>query len=378
MRLKLSICLFSIFLFFLSYSFALANTTPIITGPGATTSDTSPKLTWEYTDTCSANESCFKIEVDDSADFSSLNKNTYTNNLYYSPSLSVGKWYWRVKAKDQTNTWSEYSSGNFEIVTESQTLTPSPTPEQTSPTNSVGKTSSIFEISQIPSSIKSDESFSTKIKITGLDPSTNYYLKGAFFKDGSTNYFGKTLSLGVWIKNSGNFASQYLITPNSSGDFEGELKLMADPDDSGFDGSGSYKLKVGRYNSAGSGPTWSNDQTIQVSYVETQKPETPSKTSSKQSSPVPNPKSSSPQSNSSIIQTSKAATKPKASVVKPQITIATVSGASTKSANIKESSTPTIVKSEVKINWYFIGSGIIVLLFGSLLFVYNLKIGKRN
>lgn len=377
MKLKISTCLFVITLFFLSYSFTLATTAPIITGPSSTTTDTSPKLSWAYTDSCSTNESCFKIEVDDSSDFSSLNKNTYTNNLYYSPQLSIGKWYWRVKAKDQTNTWSEYNSGSFEIVAESQnnSPTPTPTPEQsTTSNNSESKSTSSFEIFQIPSSISSDESFIVKVKLTGYVANSNYYVKGAFFKEGSINYFGKTFVSGNWIKNSENFTKQYQISTNSNGDFEGEIKLMADPDDSGFDGTGSYRLKVGRYNSSGSGPTWSNVQVIQISYTETQKQET-TKSSSKQPSPTADPKNPAPQTNSSIIKTSKAAAKPKASILKPQI--ATVSGISTKSADIKEPSSPTIVKAELKINWYFIGSGIMVLLFGSGIFIYNLKTVKK-
>lgn len=381
MRFKLSICFFILSLFLLSYSFTLATTAPTITGPNPTTTDTSPKLTWEYTDPCSASERCFKVEVDDFSDFSSLNRNTYTNNLYYSPQLSIGKWYFRVKAKDQTNTWSGYSSGSFEIVAESQNNSPTPTqtPEQSTTSNNSGsKSTASFEIFQIPSSIKSDESFTVKVKFTGYDANSNYYFKGAFFKEGSVNYFGKTFVSGNWIKNSENFAKQYPTTTNSNGDYDGEIKLMVDPDDSGFDGSGSYKLKVGRYNSSGSGPNWSNEQVIQINYIETQKQDTTAKSSTKQTSPTPNPKAPISQTDSSFIKTSKAAAKPKVLGVKPQIPIATVSGASTKSAQVQESTTPTIVKSELKINWYFIGSGIIVLLFGSLLFIYNLKTVKKS
>jgi hypothetical protein len=69
-----------------------------------------PKLTWRWDGSCVENGSCFLIQVASSEDFSNIIKNTYTSNLFYSPQeLSKGTWFWRVKAKDQSQTWSSWS-----------------------------------------------------------------------------------------------------------------------------------------------------------------------------------------------------------------------------------------------------------------------------
>lgn len=109
----------------------LAATPPTLIEPisNQTTTDTSPTLSWSYTGECPADASCFKVEVDDLADFSSLNKYSYTNSFNYTPqSLGFGVWYWRVKAKDISNVWSEYSEvRSFEVVQVNNSLV-SPTP----------------------------------------------------------------------------------------------------------------------------------------------------------------------------------------------------------------------------------------------------------
>jgi len=123
-----------IFLIF-TVIFALGNlvwaqaTIPTLISPslGSTTQDTSPTLTWDWVGDCTTSGNCFLVQVDES-DFSSPFKSYYTSSTSYSPGLELGKWYWRVKAKDTTNTWSEWSAVWDFTISQEDSQTPSPTP----------------------------------------------------------------------------------------------------------------------------------------------------------------------------------------------------------------------------------------------------------
>lgn len=128
--------LLGLFFFFLvSASNVLAINTPGLESPslGSTTSDTSPTLSWNWSGTCASSGSCYRVQVDDQADFSSLAKDYYTSNNSYSPQLGAESWYWRVRAKDSTNTWSDWSSvWDFTIDQGNPSPTPTPTPNPSS------------------------------------------------------------------------------------------------------------------------------------------------------------------------------------------------------------------------------------------------------
>ncbi len=120
----------------------LAVSSHVIVSPsdGSTTSDTSPKLSWTFSDQCYASGSCFRVQVATSSSFASMTKDTYTDSTSYSPRLSLGNWFWRVKGRDTSGSWGEWSSSSFIIVSSpSPTPTPSPTPapsESSTPTPS--------------------------------------------------------------------------------------------------------------------------------------------------------------------------------------------------------------------------------------------------
>ncbi|OGD86762.1 hypothetical protein A2Z23_02810 [Candidatus Curtissbacteria bacterium RBG_16_39_7] len=141
--------LFGIIFLLISLFFPVsASDAPFLQSPssGSTTTDTSPTLSWSWTSICTSSGSCFRVQVDDQSDFSSPNKDYYTSNTSYSPQLGIGTWYWRVKAKDASNNWSEWSSvWNFSISQDSSpTSTPNATPTsvptstQTPPTQTSG------------------------------------------------------------------------------------------------------------------------------------------------------------------------------------------------------------------------------------------------
>lgn len=117
---------FFLLILLISPRLSLAATTPTLLSPSdnSTISDTSPKLSWSFSDSCYASGSCFHVQVASMSGFTSIAKDYYTNSTSYSPRLSLQQWFWRVKAKDTFATWSDWSPvWSFIIVS-----TPSPTP----------------------------------------------------------------------------------------------------------------------------------------------------------------------------------------------------------------------------------------------------------
>ena len=284
-------------------SLALATDTPIQISPvdNSTITQLKPKLTWQYSGNCPIDTkiSCFRVELDMSLLFPNPKYN-YTNSFSYSPqTLADGKWFWRVKAKETSGTWSDWSATWSFTLTATTTspapdptsptdTTPSPTP-QTSPTPT-----SAFTIADVPSQINSDESFNVSVNLSSPDnPNTKFYLKVAFKKAGSFNYFGLTKVSGNWIKNGSGYSDQFPATTDSSGNWSGNLEVKPDSEDSGFTGTGDYIFKVGKYNSADTNPSvsWSNNElTIKIMSTESDQDTTSTETIS----PASNPSTTSP------------------------------------------------------------------------------------
>jgi len=80
--------------------------------------------------------------------------------------------------------------------------------------------------------------------VSGFTDGETIYIKGAFFQEGSTNYFGYTQKDSTWIKNGESTTSQRSIT---FGSWDGKLTVKSDFVDSGYKGEGEYKIKVGYY-----------------------------------------------------------------------------------------------------------------------------------
>lgn len=141
-------------------------------------------------------------------------------------------------------------------------------------TNTVFAARKIF-ISSDKNTISNSEELVVQASASGFMENEKFYIKGAFFKDGSTNYFGYTKSNNGWIKNSAFSENQMEVV---FGSWDKKLIVKNDPDDSGFGGSGDYMLKVGFYyiNSKGnlSSVNWSeNSIPIKINFTPTQAPE---------------------------------------------------------------------------------------------------------
>lgn len=169
---------------------------------------------------------------------------------------------YKLKIRRYTSSGSQ-SSGDTQTpqdVTISLTsYTPSP----------AATPSTSFSISNVPTKINSTQTITPSISLNLPDShNTKFYLKGAFKKVDTSNYFGLTKVGSAWIKNGSSYSDQLAITTDSSGAWSGNMEVQVDPFDSGYDGSGDYIFKVGRYSESGSGPTWSNEVNIKINSSE--------------------------------------------------------------------------------------------------------------
>lgn len=345
-----------------------ASDPPNLTSPpdNYLTSDKSPKLTWEYLGGCADSGSCFRVEVDNGADFSDPEKSTYTDSFSYSPQgLTDGSWNWRVKAKDKSNKWSNWSRV-FRFTIEAQasptpTPTSQPTPSpQTTPSSS--KPQSNFEIKDIPPEINSDQEFELSASVVlPKDPNQAFYLKAAFKKSGSSNYFGETFSNGEWVKNGASYSKQFKIQTDSSGKWEGKIKLRPDSEDSGFEESGDFLLKVGRYSDSGSGPSWSNELNIKINKIDKPSP-----------SPSEEPDTVEAESDTPKVL---AATFPAASR-DYEVKIASVAGEATMSNNILPEEEQARVLEERQVNWLLIILGVGIVAGGAVFTYFKIRKNK--
>lgn len=255
-------------------------------------------------------------------------------------------------------------------LTNNQT-TPTPTSSVTANENTSQSQSLI--ISNIPTNIKSTDSFSINVTLTSnTNINTSFFIKGAFYRDGETNYFGKTKVSNSWIKNSQSATEQFKIITDSSGNWSGNLELMVDSDDSGYKGSGGYKIKVARYNSDGSGLFWSNDVSINIENIS---PPTQTSSNKQTATPksaattTPSDKTNPPSSTSANINSKTDDTNEYKTPVLSSDDPSKVLGASS-------ISTAKIKTHKVR-NWFFILAGVIILISGGII-CYKLYLHKKT
>ena len=80
--------------------------------------------------------------------------------------------------------------------------------------------------------------------VSGFTTGDKLHVKGAFYKDGSSNYFGYTKYNNSWIKNSVATLEQPRV---EIGNWDNSMIVKLDPLDTGFSGAGEYKFKLGYY-----------------------------------------------------------------------------------------------------------------------------------
>lgn len=351
-------------------NFVLAAEPPILISPiDNETVSINPKFVWDFKGICIEAGSCFRVEIDNNSDFTSVEKQIYTKNYSYSPKgLSEGIYYWRIRAKDNNNKWSDWSKVSKANLSLNQEDTEDPAASDESIADGA-ETEDVFEIKNIASEINSDQEIEVSVYLRLPDKiDTAFYIKGAFKKPDSINYFGETYSGNSWGRNNSSYSAQYKIETNSQGIWEGKIKARPDPKDSGFKGSGDYNFRVGRYTSNGNGPVWSNDLSLKINEVKI--PET---------SPSPEPS----------IEIEEEPVDEEAGILLPEeieyalpsvsydYKIASVAGEATMSNNVPPEE-ETKVLEERKINWLLIIFGAGILAGGGGYTFYNIsKSGKK-
>lgn len=337
-----------------------AGESPILITPANNSTVASiPTFSWQAV----SGSTGYNILIDDEPTVISPYAKTpyYPTNPSYSPkTLNPGTYYWKVKAKDSSGNWGSFSSiWSFTLSSSNPTSTPTPSPTPTPLASTVSPTSS-FTISNIPSQINSDQSFSAAVNLSlPNNPNTNFYLKGAFKKLDSSNYFGQTKVSGNWVKNGSSYSSQYQIITDSSGNWSGNLEVQPDSGDSGFTGSDDYIFKIGRYTSSGSGPTWSSEATIKIISAGSDQGRTLTDISSPTTSPSSSP-SNQPKSYDKLIYHN-----------------ATVAGAEASASTSASTSTKVAIKNQKQTTPIFwVGLIFIFAGIGSIGYIYLKKNGK--
>ncbi len=101
-----------------------------------------------------------------------------------------------------------------------------------------------FTIAANKSTLLGDEELAITASASGFTDGETIYIKGAFFQNGSTNYFGYTKSGDSWVKNSASNTTQRSI---KIGEWDSAVVVKSDFDDSGFKGEGDYSFKIAFY-----------------------------------------------------------------------------------------------------------------------------------
>lgn len=155
-------------------------------------------------------------------------------------------------------------------------------------------------ISSDKSTLTGDEEMIVTTSLSGFEDGEVIYIKGAFYKEGSINYFGYTNYDSNWIKNSQTLTDQKQV---KIGEWDGNISVKSDFSDSGFGGNGDYKFKIGYYYTTSGGNlssiNWSN--ILDVNLNEPNPTPTPQPSPSPTQTPTPSP---TPKSTASITQKS--------------------------------------------------------------------------
>ncbi len=141
----------------------------------------------------------------------------------------------------------------------------------------------------IPETLESSKEMPIDVTLSGVHEDASYYLRCAFFKKDSNNYFGYTKNNeNIWHNTVSEYEQFYTIVGNTTQ----AVSCKIDKDDSGYKGEGEYFFKLGRYTQGGS-LSWSDQiETIDIFEAPTPTPSltptpTPTTTPISQNSPTP-------------------------------------------------------------------------------------------
>lgn len=111
-----------------------------------------------------------------------------------------------------------------------------------------------LSFTQPPSELHGDQAFQTDVTLKGVDESSEYYIRGVFYKADSSQYFGFTKNNeGNWQSEAQNFTQFYKIKGNTTV----SISFKPDVASSSYVHDSTYLFKIGRYTPGGS-LTWSD------------------------------------------------------------------------------------------------------------------------
>lgn len=118
----------TLFYLFFGVSPIFAFDPPNLLSPSNNSTVTSSKLEWQTPAyTIYSQGSPYIVQIKNTSAFTSSD-DRYKTNTYYTPQLSDGTWYWRVKAKNSDGIWSDWSTiWSFTLTAATPTPTPTPT-----------------------------------------------------------------------------------------------------------------------------------------------------------------------------------------------------------------------------------------------------------
>lgn len=135
-------------------------------------------------------------------------------------------------------------------------------------------------ISSNKTSIFGDEELTINASYSGFIDGETIYIKGSFYQEGNTNYFGFTKKEETLIKSGDTIIDQRLV---KIGEWDKNLIIKSDFTDGGYKGEGEYKLKAGFYYTTSGGNlssvNWStNNLVITISEPDPTPTSTPTNT----------------------------------------------------------------------------------------------------
>jgi hypothetical protein len=148
-----------------------------------------------------------------------------------------------------------------------------------------------LSITSDTTSLFGDEEMAISASPSGFATGEAVFVKGAFYQENSTNYFGFSKNGETWIKNGDSSQNQLQV---KIGDWDGNVWVKCDFGDSGYKGEGDYKLKLGFYYTTSGGNlssvNWSNNiLTVSISEPDPTPTETPQPTATSTPTPTPTP-----------------------------------------------------------------------------------------
>lgn len=238
----------------------------------------------------------------------------------------------------------------------------------------------LIESPSITTFTPNDEiTFKIKLSITAPD-TTSYYLRGVFYKKGTSNYCGYTWNGSTFF--SGPYSTndgwkQFPKVTIAESQWQGEIRAKIDGEDSGCQQSGEYGFKIQRFTESGSGNFDNQEEKVFTFVIPTPTPtqaptSTPTPTTKVTKSPTPtkSQETSLPKSSPSPTQLRNISSTPSATIKKDYVlgVSQTVSRAPTVTKTKKENK-----ESSIGIVFIAFGSALLASFCGILIYKKYIK-----